>query len=152
MTEFGQKVLTDMLEPEVWSSGDYWHADTNKKARSKNRWLLIEECDALWVKIKTPTGHSKNSNWWVMKESEEKSKSAGRDRKASEGSKGKLAGGRRNEKPTLDLFGECKLFLFQNLIYNCKKLQKLHKKCNSPVDWSCRIHRLHLGISVLIWH
>ena len=49
---FGQKVLTDVLELGMWSSSASWHAVTNEKARSKERWLLIRECNVLWVKIK----------------------------------------------------------------------------------------------------
>ena len=52
VTNCGQKVPIDILELGMWSSYTCWHAVTNEKPRSKEGWLLIGECNALWVKIK----------------------------------------------------------------------------------------------------
>ena len=38
-----KKVLTDMLELWAWSNNAGWHTITDKKARGKERWFLMEE-------------------------------------------------------------------------------------------------------------
>ena len=56
-----KKVLMDVLELGVWSGSACGHTIINKKARDKERWFIIRECNALLVSgkdKKISTGHS----------------------------------------------------------------------------------------------
>ena len=44
-----KKVLTDVLELWAWLNDACWQDMINKKARGKESWLIIRECNALWV-------------------------------------------------------------------------------------------------------
>ena len=88
------------MEQGMWLSSAWWHAVANEKARSKERWLLIGEGNALWVKIKR---HPLVIQWeaLVSEKENEKRKSAGGERRvvAAGERQRKATGGERSEKP-----------------------------------------------------